>query len=352
MLKKTYAIVSDALEERSLDWRTCFTRVRPSKPGGDRLIIEASDEEVLRGISARLERVFPGSADKFSFVKLPAGGGELPDIFIVSGSVGDVRKEPDHASELLTQVICGDVLEALLAEGDWVLVRLDDAYIGWIRSWNLKPDEADRVSLFMKKASFRIGANIAQVLQEPDSEALPLCDAVAGTPVFVSPGRKRGWRKVELPDGRTGFIKSSFLAGIPDKARISRDKLAASGMRFLGIPYVWGGTTPKGFDCSGLMQRIFRLNNRLIPRDADMQGSFGVLKPAHDLETLLQGDLMFFGKPGAKITHVAMYLSNSLFLHAYGYVRVGSMDPGNPLFDSKLAGDWRFSRDVLSSNVK
>jgi cell wall-associated NlpC family hydrolase len=128
---------------------------------------------------------------------------------------------------------------------------------------------------------------------------------------------------------------------------VSRPKLAATGLRFLGIPYLWGGSTPKGFDCSGLMQRIYRLHGLLLPRDADMQSRFGALRSTRDLNSLATGDLLFFGKIPQRITHVGMVLPDRLFLHAYGQVRVNSLDPAHPLFEPVLAQDWRLTRDPM-----
>ena len=103
-----------------------------------------------------------------------------------------------------------------------------------------------------------------------------------------------------------------------------------------------------GFDCSGLMQRIYRLNGTLIPRDADQQALFGREKPPGDADDVATGDLIFFGKSSQQITHVGMVLSEGLFLHAYGQVRVGSLDSSSQLYEAQLVADWRITRDVVS----
>jgi cell wall-associated NlpC family hydrolase len=173
-------------------------------------------------------------------------------------------------------------------------------------------------------------------------------DAVIGTLVRAEAASRRGWRAVQFCDGREGFAKSRHIEPLPRSRRIVRERLAATAMRFMGIPYLWGGTTPKGFDCSGLIQRVFRLHGLVIPRDSDLQARYGRRKNAGETDELRTGDLLFFGKNEQQISHVAMYLSDSLFLHAYGQVRINALDPRHPLFDAKLAGDWRLPTDPLS----
>jgi SH3-like domain-containing protein len=347
MIKRINSIIAAVREEHGVDWRTCYASVRPAERPGASIVVECSDAGVLEDVSERVASELPDALGGIELVHLPRKEDRLSPLCTVSGSVADVRREPSHGAELLTQAICGDSLIPLEVAGDWVLVRMDDGYVGWVRSWNIRDAAPGELEDFRSKAKHRIAANIVQLRSEPRGDALPSGEAVVGTPVLARACSRRGWREIILPDGRRGFIKSSKLEKRPSAKPGSRAKLANTGLRFLGIPYVWGGTTPKGFDCSGLMQRIFRLHGVLIPRDSDMQARFGKLKTALTPDELATGDLLFFGKEHGRITHVGMYLSNGLYLHAYGFVRVASLDPGNPLFDSKLARMWRFSRDPL-----
>ena len=349
MINHIHKILSEALARHSLDRRTCFTAVYPKPPGGRSLVFECSERVVSDEVRQRMSEGAEGQGGAVNYVVLPNGDASLPELFITNGSVADVRKEPTHTAELLTQTIYGETVAPLKQEGDWYLVRLDDHYVGWIRSWHLTASTRRRVEAYRSRAGFRVSANLIQVLDEPDDQALPVADAVVGIRLAATPSRKRGWRRVELPDGKTGFIRARGIERIPRMRRVSRDRLAATGMRFLGIPYLWGGTTPKGFDCSGLIQRIFQLGGVGIPRDSDMQSRFGRLKKGRSPEGLNTGDLLFFGKKDTHISHVAMYLSNGLFLHAYGQVKVGSMDPAHPLFEPTLSKDWRWTRDPLSA---
>jgi cell wall-associated NlpC family hydrolase len=334
------------MAERGTDGRRCFAALSPVPPEGRVVRVESSDEAVLAEVMAQMGT--PGEP-ALEYRCLPDPGAGLPEGLVVASSVADIRKEPSHASELVTQTIYGDGVEPLKAEGEWYLVRLDDGYVGWIRSWHtveLSPADQER---YAGAARHRVATNHAEVLGEPVPGALPVTDLVVGTRVRVGASPRRGWRAVALADGKEGFVESRSLEPIPRRRRPSRDRLAATGLRFLGIPYLWGGSTPKGFDCSGLIQRIFRLNGVLLPRDSDLQAEFGRPKPQGDPAKLRTGDLMFFGSTPRSITHVAMVLPEGRFLHAYGQVRVGSLDPGHRLYEANLLKIWQLNRDPLDT---
>jgi cell wall-associated NlpC family hydrolase len=356
MIHTLNEMLSDILTERSLDWRSCFTRVVSQPPDGRTVVCECSDGEVLEELRRRMDGAGWGADSvRIVYEALPRAAAELPDGLIAASSVADVRRSPDHAAELVTQIVYGDAVTPLRTDGDWYLVRLDDGYIGWIRSWHLYELSIEKQKSYRFEAGHRVATNHAVVLQGTASDSLTVTDLVIGTPVRANDCGKRGWRAVRLPDGKEGFLKSRSIEKIPARNRISREKLSSTGMRFLGIPYIWGGSTPKGFDCSGLIQRIYRLNGVVIPRDTDMQARFGREKPATPADlaaattSLSTGDLIFFGKTPQNISHVAMILTEGLFLHAYGQVRVGSLDPQSHLFDAALISDWQISRDIVSS---
>ena len=343
MLDVVHELLAGALRERGLDGRTCHTRVTPIPPDGSTVEVECSDAATAAGLAARLEG--RGLATRVRVVTLPAG--PLPEGLIAASSVADVRRTAAHTAELVTQVVYGDAVTPLKAEGEWFLVRVDDGYVGWIRSWHLVECSPGRRADFLRRSTHRVASNHAMALSSPGAGALPVSDLVVGIPVVVAPGGGVEWAAVELPDGKPAFVPWASLEAHPAAGPPSREGLVTTGLRFLGIPYLWGGSTPKGFDCSGLVQRIYRLHGRVLPRDADMQAGIGPERPPGDVGRLLPGDLVFFGRDPARITHVGMALPDRTFLHAYGQVIVSSLDPSHPRYLPALARDWRLSRDPL-----
>lgn len=241
----------------------------------------------------------------------------------------DVRTEPRHAAELGSQLLMGEVVRLLRWSPDrsWARVRNEaDRYAGWVRAWGLVPATARRVARWRRAATGRIGVPLALVRVEPGSGA-------SVSPVFLGdrliPGRgSRGWRAVELPDGRRGWLPAEALA-----AR-RRPALEARIASLLGVPYLWGGRTPAGFDCSAFVQQVLLEQGISLPRDAKDQ-----CRRSKRLAAGVPprpGDLAFFRRKGEPPSHVGIALGGGFFAHARGRVAVASVEAENPLCDKDL----------------
>jgi hypothetical protein len=230
------------------------------------------------------------------------------------------------------------------SRGDWYLVMLDDGYHGWVRSWNVGEFPRETVESYRSRAGSMVTASVAYVLSEPRAGSLPVSDITAGS-IVVTGDSTDGYVRVELPGGRSGFLEGGSLGDVPG-VPATREGVLARARRFLGIPYIWGGTSAKGFDCSGLVKRVFRMEGVETPRDADQQSVKGCPVET-DPGLIPEAALIFFGE-GGRITHVAISLGEGRFIHSYGDVRINSLLGEDPAYEEKLARIFLFARDLLA----
>jgi cell wall-associated NlpC family hydrolase len=226
-------------------------------------------------------------------------------------SVVPVRKEPSDRSEMTTQLLLGDLVEILQEEGNWRLVRiLTDGYTGWVDLKQLVP------------------ANDAEALQANDSPAYYCSSLVANAlqengmvqPVLLGsflPNFKNG-------EFRIGSSKARFTGSVLQPEKPTKEGIERTAMSYLNAPYLWGGKSPFGIDCSGFTQMVFRLNGLSLPRDAWQQAETGVVVEPD--EPANSGDLAFFENPEKRVVHVGIVLEDRKIIHASGQVRIDRLD--------------------------
>ena len=252
----------------------------------------------------------------------------------------DLRPRPDHRAELGSQLLMGEVVEPGRRPAGWRHVtNLADGYSGWVREWGLVEGTARRVAGWSRAATARITAPLARVLARPGGE-------VAVGPAFlgarVIPGRTRGgWLAVELPDARRGWVERAAVALPGDPPPTLEQRI----LGLLGVPYLWGGRTPAGYDCSAFVQQLLLEQGVALPRDAADQHR--AARPLRAGMQPMPGDLAFFAVAGGRVAHVGVHLAGALFAHARGRVSLASLDPSNPLCDKDLIPQfvgWRRPR--------
>jgi len=151
------------------------------------------------------------------------------------------------------------------------------------------------------------------VRREPRDDAEQVTEAIPGEPLTVEE-EQRGWARIRTAYDYPGWIRSDALGGEPDPAWLQpvADDPVAHARTHLGSPYLWGGMTPQGIDCSGLVHMSFRAVGRLVPRDADQQEDAGTPVPAVELR---RGDLVTYGD-SESADHVAFWVGAGRILHA------------------------------------
>ncbi|MDD3641980.1 MAG: C40 family peptidase [Candidatus Krumholzibacteria bacterium] len=338
-------MIDGAERERAFDWRTSWSKISVGADGA--LEVRLSRREVFEAVASGLGLATgPERAEADGDgIRLILAGEERGDMLWTTASVADIRRGAEHATELLTQAIMGETMSSLDRRGEWHLVMLEDGYHGWVRSWYVQPVDRAAVDRFRSEAGHIVSSPIAYVLSEPAAGSLPVSDITAGSPVAVR-GEESGLVLVEIPGGRRGYLDPAAIEPARTGACPDGGRITSRAQRFLGITYVWGGTSGKGFDCSGLVKRVFAMEGIAVPRDSDQQAATGQDAPIGSREAIDPGTLLFFGE-GGRITHVAVSLGGGRFVHAYGDVRVNSLIAGDGLYEERLGRSLLFARDLL-----
>jgi len=240
-------------------------------------------------------------------------------VAIVAVAVQDLFVRPDETSSVDDQVILGDRVELLEDAAGFAKVRTAAGEVAWI------PERALRRAFPAAAAGAKIAcviSNFAHVYSSPSfTRSRPLLSVPVGARMIFLEGEEKDgfeWVRVALPDGRIGFVArpdvalSSFEETPPLR---SPSEWLAFGKRFLGTPYTWGGTTPLGFDCSGLMTRIFSEHGVTLKRNSYKQAFQDQQLVPVKFEELQPGDLLFFGTED-KIDHEAMWIGDGTVLQS------------------------------------
>jgi len=260
---------------------------------------------------------------------------------VVTQPVVDLHAKTSVKSERVTQAILGTPLMVGKDEADWLWVTTPDAYRGWIEAAATRRLKFHEARYASKGRIALVTGNVAPVYLEPFSEPRESITVTVDARLELVSEQAHRF-KVRLPDLRYGWVRKEDASIQPADFRYpltNRQRMAESGKRFLGVPYLWGGTTPLGFDCSGLIQLIYKMNGVCVPRDADMQYMVG--QPI-EISDVASADLVFFSGQSSGITHVGIYVGNGEFLHSSGRASGVTINPLNyPYFQSILVGARR-----------
>jgi len=278
---------------------------------------------------------------------------------LVNLSAANLRVTRGHGAELATQALLGTPVRVVDHQGGWTLVQVPDGYLAWVDGGGIHPVseaelEAHRAA---EKVIYLKLEGVA--LSEPRAGSAPVSDLVAGD-ILVLESEADGWYRVRYPDGRTAYVPvaeaaryDDWLAGL----RATESSLVETALSMLGRPYLWGGTSPKGMDCSGFTKTVYLLNGLILPRDASQQAQAGErVDSTGDFARLRPGDLLFFGRAATdstpeRVVHVAMWIGGGRFIHSSGRVQINSMDPADPLYDEYERGRYLRASRILGSQV-
>lgn len=231
----------------------------------------------------------------------------------INVSVSNHYGEPTYSSEVTSQGLLGERVEIIEHTPLFTKICQSDNYTSWVSSDQVtRCDEIDGTPLLVTSHFMRIHLSAST-----SSDCLK--DAVIGCRLMMVE-EQDGWYRVTTPDGQKGWAEKKHFGAFPE---CSAENILALARSFLGYQYVWGGRSPKGFDCSGFVQSVFGLHGVTLPRDSwQQQKQFLVSNNHLDAEP---GDLLFFARTPERISHVAIAVNNKRFIHASGWVKYNSL---------------------------
>lgn len=233
---------------------------------------------------------------------------------ICNVSVAPLRAEPSHQSEMVSQILFGESVDFLEIEGSFSKVRMHfDQYEGWV---DTKQITIISVTDFAHRNT--------KIITEPYS----VYDSAEGK-ILLSAGS-------EIRSEEEHIFSPA-----------SRESISEPVKLFLNVPYLWGGRSFFGIDCSGLTQLVYKINGLQLPREAEQQAEKG--RVLDFIEESLPGDLAFFENEEGKISHVGIMLEDQKIIHAYGKVRIDTLDSSG-IFNQELnrhTHKLRFVKSIL-----
>lgn len=266
-----------------------------------------------------------------------------------------MRFAPDYESALETQELMGTIVQITGEKGYWREVVSPQPYKAWCTEKGIIEMSCTELKAYQEAPKCIFTGLYGHVYEFPSYKAQSICDLVGGDIMRLAKEQNRrktdgnghnqvkGWTKVTLPSGTEGWVKTEDIKPHEGFRSIAKgegnadsitdrqmEEIIATAYRLKGVPYLWGGMTPKGVDCSGLVRWSYLMNGILLPRNASQMINCG--DPV-DLKNMQRGDLVFFGSPATdqkpqRVTHVGIYIGNGRIIHSSHLVRINSLTPG------------------------
>ena len=296
-----------------------------------RLIGELDSEIAYNKIVELVNRLYPNSEIQINL--LPEKGNDQIVNSLANNSVINLRSKSRHSAEIATQVLLGTPLKILKMEREWYLVQTPNKYIAWTDDDAIVKINGEELQEYRKAKKIVFNRQYGFSWVEPDKTSQVVTDLVLGCILQVE-GSNGKFYHVQYPDGRLAFVMKEEFVDFEELARkeIDEEKIIETAKKFMGIPYLWGGTSSKAIDCSGFTSTVYFMNGTVLQRDASQQTKYGKeITTEYDYRQLEPGDLLFFGRPATdsvseRVTHVALYMNDSEFIHASGRVKINSID--------------------------
>jgi len=359
-IKRIYELATQIQKKYAPDKRTEYFQIREQAGEPLTFTVEVSRPEAI----AELRSILTAEKIKVQINEEVLPSANIGDkIYGVANlSVINNRYLPSHSAEMATQAILGTPVKILKKERGYYFVRTPDNYLSYSETAGITA---------MNKAEFQEWQSAdkvvytdvyGQALSGASETSAPISDLVAGNILQVL-GQTGGFYKVSFPDKRVAFIpinKAQSFEQWEKRPNPNAEQILKSARKMLGVPYLWGGTSMKGVDCSGFTKTSFFLNGIVLPRDASQQALVGervdiyeadTVNIAKSLKNLKPGDLLFFAgdKKTLRVTHTAIYIGNGQFIQSSGLVRINSMVIGSDNYADFQSRTLVSARRMLNS---
>mgnify|MGYP001627871270 CR=1 FL=1 len=276
---------------------------------------------------------------------------------LVNNSVSNLRSEPKHSAQLATQALLGMPLKVLKKRGGWYLVQTPEDYLSWVDGGGITRVNKSTLSNWADASKIIYLNTVGSSFKKANASSQKVSDLVAGN-ILKLVSNAGSYYEVEYPDGRKAFVakrEARLLEDWESSISATPTSLTNTAKTLIGSPYLWGGTSTKGMDCSGFTKTIYFMNGQIIPRDASQQVNAGTLVDSNkDWDKLEVGDLVFFGREATDtrsraVTHVGMWIGDNQFIHSASQVRISSVDPSSELYDEFNSNRYLEARRYINN---